>query len=60
MYYLEENNILVLGEYAGVGKTTSIKNYGNNTLFITPHNKLGQELRKDGQESSCLLISEAL
>jgi len=51
---LEENNILVLGEYAGVGKTTSIKNYGNNTLFITPHNKLGQELRKDGQESITL------
>jgi len=39
---------LVKGLFPGVGKTTSVRNYeGHEILFVTPFNKLAQELRKD-------------
>jgi hypothetical protein len=47
----DESNTLVLGEAPGVGKSTSVKNYDPNCLFITPFNKLSQENKKDGIES---------
>jgi hypothetical protein len=45
---------MIKGLYAGVGKTTSVKNYGHNTLFISPYNKLCQNLRKDGFDAITL------
>ena len=45
---------LILGIFAGSGKTTSAKNCGYKLLFVTPFNKLSQELRKDGYESVTL------
>ena len=48
------NRVLVKGNYPGVGKTTTIKNYGKNTLFISPYNKLCQQLKKDGHDAITL------
>ena len=45
---------LILGTLPGTGKTTSAKNCGYKLLFVTPFNKLSQELRKDGYESVTL------
>ena len=40
---------MILGIYPGVGKTTCVKNYeDHNILFISPYNKLCQELQKNG------------
>ena len=40
---------MILGDLPGVGKSSAVKNYVNhNTLFISPYNKLCQELKKDG------------
>ena len=50
----KNNNLVVLGSYAGVGKTTAIKNYNASILFITPFNKLAKQLRKDGCEAITL------
>lgn len=50
----ENNKTAVFGLYPGVGKTTSIKNLAGNTLFITPFNKLCQQLQKDGKEAITL------
>ena len=48
------NNVMVKGLLPGSGKTTAIKNSGYKTLFITPYNKLCQELRKEGYDSITL------
>ena len=48
------NNVMVKGLLPGSGKTTAIKNSGYRTLFITPYNKLCQELRKEGYDSITL------
>lgn len=50
------NNVFIQGLYAGVGKTTAIKNACKNVLFVTPFNKLSQELRKDGCMSITLNV----
>src|SRR5205807_1014251 len=43
------------GIYPGVGKTTSVSKYHKqNKLFITPFNKLAQELRKDNPSTNTL------
>jgi hypothetical protein len=46
---------LVKGEYAGVGKTYCVQQYNKDVLFISPYNKLCQNLRKDGFESITLI-----
>ena len=38
----------------GSGKTTAVKNSGYDTLFVTPYNKLCQELRKENYDSVTL------
>lgn len=46
---------LVKGLFPGVGKTTSVQNYqGDKILFVTPFNKLAQELRKGGHNAITL------
>lgn len=41
------NHILIKGSFPGVGKSTAVQNYeGHEILFITPFNKLAQQLRK--------------
>ena len=43
------NRTMILGDLPGVGKSTCVKRYENhNILFISPYNRLGKELRKDG------------
>ena len=43
------NRTMILGDLPGVGKSTCVKRYENhNILFISPYNRLCQELRKDG------------
>ena len=45
---IQHNNFIIInGLYPGVGKTTAVKNCGLKVLFITPYNKLAQELRKE-------------
>lgn len=45
---LDNNNRIILkGVYPGVGKTTAVKNFGKSTLFVTPYNKLCQQLQKE-------------
>jgi len=46
--YLKTKNCLILGDYAGVGKSSLCKNYDKDSLFVCPYNKLCQVLRKDG------------
>ena len=41
------NNVTAMSGIPGSGKTTAIKNSGYELLFITPYNKLCQELRKE-------------
>ena len=48
------NNVMLKGIYGGAGKTTGIKNSGYKVLFVTPFNKLGQELKKDIYEAITL------
>ena len=45
------DRVMVKGLLPGSGKTTAIKNSGYNTLFVTPYNKLCQELRKENSLS---------
>jgi 5-methylcytosine-specific restriction endonuclease McrA len=43
------NRTMILGALPGVGKSSAVKRFANhNTLFISPYNKLCQELKKDG------------
>jgi len=50
--YLDENkNVLVKGEYPGVGKSTLCKNYDNNSFFVLPYNKLCQNIRQEGHDA---------
>ena len=43
------NRTMILGALPGVGKSSAVKRFANhNTLFISPYNKLAQEMRKDG------------
>jgi len=50
-YIQENNNILVIGDYAGVGKSTLCKNFDKESLFVCPYNKLCQVLRTEGYKS---------
>ena len=45
---------LILGLCPGVGKTTSVKNYSKDTLFITPYNTLAQDLINSGYKAITL------
>ena len=52
---LQNNNpVMVNALLPGSGKTTAIKNSGYKTLFVTPYNKLCQELRKEKFDSITL------
>ena len=42
------NNLLILGKYAGVGKTTLAVKLGTKILIISPYNALCQEHNKNG------------
>ena len=44
---MKDKNIFVKGLLPGVGKISACKN-NKNTLFVSPYNKLCQDLRKDG------------
>lgn len=48
------SNVLICGQFPGVGKTTSVKNYNKPTLFVAPYNKLCLSLKKDGFEAITL------
>jgi hypothetical protein len=48
------NRTIICADIPGAGKSTSIKNCGAELLFVTPYNKLSQELRKDGFDSVTL------
>ena len=50
---MRDKNIFVKGSLPGVGKTTACKN-NKEVLFISPYNKLCQQLRKDGYDSITL------
>ena len=50
----KNNHVMVNGELPGTGKTTAVKNSGYKVLFVTPYNKLCQELRKEGYDSVTL------
>ena len=50
---MRDKNIFVKGSLPGVGKTTACKN-NKDVLFISPYNKLCQQLRKDGYDSITL------
>ena len=50
----KHKRVMIKGLYAGTGKTTAAKNSGYNVEFITPYNRLCQELRKDGYDSVTL------
>lgn len=51
----KHNAILLNGLYPGVGKTSAVANYkGHKILFVTPFNKLAQELRKDKHNAETL------
>jgi len=52
---IDKNNVIILGKLPGVGKTTTAKNFTcKNKLFISPYNKLCQQLRKSGFDSITL------
>ena len=48
------DRVMIKGLLPGSGKTTAIKNSDYKTLFITPYNKLCQELRKEKYDSITL------
>ena len=50
---MKDKNIFVKGLLPGVGKTSACKN-NKNTLFVSPYNKLCQDLRKDGHDAITL------
>ena len=50
----EHDRTMAIGKLPGVGKTTACKNSGYKILFVTPYNKLCQELRKDHFDSVTL------
>lgn len=47
-YLVSKSNVLIKGEYPGVGKSTLCKNYDENALFILPYNKLCQNIKQEG------------
>ena len=50
---MKDKNIFVKGILPGVGKTSACKNY-KNSLFVSPYNKLCQDLRKSGYDAITL------
>ena len=48
------DRVMIKGLLPGSGKTTAVKNSGYDVLFVTPYNKLCQELRKEEYESVTL------
>jgi len=50
---MKDKNIIVKGILPGVGKTSACKNY-KNSLFVSPYNKLCQDLRKSGYDAITL------
>ena len=50
---MKDKNIFVKGMLPGVGKTSACKN-NMNSLFVSPYNKLCQELRKSGHDAITL------
>ena len=50
---MKDKNIFVKGILPGVGKTSACKNY-ENPLFVSPYNKLCQDLRKSGYNAITL------
>ena len=50
---MKDKNIFVKGILPGVGKTSTCKNY-DNPLFVSPYNKLCQDLRKSGYNAITL------
>ena len=48
------NHVLINGLLPGSGKTTGAKNSGYKLEFVTPYNKLCQELRKEKYDSVTL------
>ena len=51
----KNDRIMVIGGTPSVGKTTACKNSGYKILFVTPYNKLCQEIRKDHFDGVTLL-----
>ena len=50
---MKDKNIFVKGILPGVGKTSACKNY-KNPFFVSPYNKLCQDLRKSGYNAITL------
>ena len=50
---MNDKNVFIKGLLPGVGKTTACKN-NENTLFVSPYNKLCQDLRKNGHDAITL------
>ena len=50
---MKDKNIFLKGVLPGVGKTSACKNY-ENPLFVSPYNKLCQDLRKSGYNAITL------
>ena len=50
---MNDKNIFVKGWLPGVGKTSACKNY-MNSLFVSPYNKLCQDLRNSGHDAITL------
>ena len=50
---MKDKNIFVKGMLPGVGKTSACKNY-KNSLFVSPYNKLCQDLRNSGYDAITL------
>ena len=48
----ENNRMLILGLFPGVGKTTCVTNYKDHKiLFVTPFNKLAQQMKVKGHHA---------
>ncbi len=52
------NNVFFKGLYPGVGKTTACSMFEGNKLFITPYNKLCQQLRLKYNNSKAITFNK--
>lgn len=52
---ITSHDLVILGKLPGVGKTTTAKNYDcKSKLFVSPYNKLCQQLKKSGFDAITL------
>lgn len=50
-YITCKKQLLIKGQYPGVGKSTLCKNFDDDSLFILPYNRLCQNLKTEGYDA---------